>query len=110
MSHIGVRRAYLLPSRSGLGQPTPTLPIPAPSPATLPTDPLWARLTGAFATPIVGAYATRIAYGGGGVPPRSGGGYYVPYGNGGIFGFRGLSQSTLMVGALVLGAVLYLRR
>lgn len=101
--HIGARRPYLIPSRAGLGQLTPMVPVPAPAPGTVPTDPLWARLIGAFGTPVVGALSTRIA--GPGAP--GGGGYYYPSaGGGGTFGFAGISQSTLLIGALAIGAVL----
>lgn len=106
MAHIGARRPYLLPSRAGLGQLTPTLPIPAPASATTPTDPLWARLIGAFGTPVVGALSTRIA----GTGSQPGGGFYYPSGGGGTFGFTGISQSTLFIGALVIGAVLIFKR
>lgn len=100
--HIGARRPYLLPSRAGLGQLTPVMPVPSPAPATVPTDPLYARIIGAFGTPIVTALSTRIA-----VPSaRGGGGYFYPSGGGGTFGFSGISQSTLLIGALAIGAVL----
>ncbi len=104
--HIGARRAYLIPSRPGLGQLTPSIPVPAPAPATAPTDPLYARIIGAFGTPIVGALSTRIAGGAGGGAFPGGGGYYYPSGGGGTFGFSGISQSTLLIGALAIGAVL----
>ena len=100
--HIGARRPYLLPSREGLGQFMPVVPVPAPAPATKPTDPLYARIIGAFGTPIVGALSTRIA----GTSARGGGGYFYPSGGGGTCGFSGISQSTLLTGALAIGAVL----
>jgi len=102
MPHIGARPTRLLPPRPGLGQLTPAAPVPAPAPATAPTDPLYARIIGAFGTPIVGALSTRIA----GTGARGGGGYYYPSGGGGAFGFTGISQSTLLIGALAIGAVL----
>ena len=101
--HIGARQPYLIPSRAGLGQLTPGAPVPAPAPGTVPTDPLYARLIGAFGTPIVGALSTRIAAPG----SRAGSGFYQPYpGGGGSFGFAGISQSTLLIGVLAIGAVL----
>lgn len=106
--HIGVRRIPLLPP-AGLGQLAPAEPMPAPAPATVPTDPLWARLGAAFGTPLVQGVSTRIAYGGGAYPP--GGGWFYPYGSGGgSFGFGGMSQSTLMLVALAIGAVLIFRK
>ena len=98
-------------SRYGLGQLVPSSPIPAPAPATVPSDPLAARLAAAFGTPLVQAFSQRIAYGQGGPAYPLGGGYYYPtdYG-GGVFGFQGFSQSTLFLGAVAIGAFLLLSK
>ena len=109
--HIGTRTP--LPRRPGLGQLAPMAPIPSPAPATVPGDPLYARLLASNLGPIVGALSSRIAYGGGGGYGgyQQGWGSYLPYGGGGgQFGFGGISQTTLLFGALALGAVLILKR
>lgn len=105
--HIGVRKSYLLPPHPGLGQLVPALPIPSPAPATVPSDPLYARILMAFGQPLIGAASMRIAGGG----AQRGGGYFYPDpSGGGVFGFEGLSQSTVMMGAVVLGALFLFSR
>jgi len=47
-------------SGGGLSQGTA---VPSPAPATATTDPLWARMVSAFATPFTQAISSRIAYG-----------------------------------------------
>ena len=95
-------------SRYGLGQ---MAPVPPPAPATTTSDPLWARLAAAFGTPVIGAVSQRIAYGEGGGGYYPGGGYYTPWpGGGGQFGFGGLSQSTIILGVVALGAGLVLSK
>lgn len=101
MPHIGVRTPYLLPPRPGLGQVVPQQPLPPPAPATVASDPWGVRLAAAFGTPLVHGLSTRIAGGGG-----RGGGWVAPFpSGGGGFGF-GLDPSTLLVGAVLIGAFL----